>query len=566
MEQDKPCPRTIVESMNLETAPDPAALRRIPPPTLWRRLVRLSVAFFLILLAAVFGALERIAHRPSPVRMTVDSAEIQAEDARLKQLGLVLHDGSLLKERPFEPPWTPHSLLIPSSWTEPGIKSLLGSRHVRADLLLADLHTLQPVMERAYGGWDSAADRGWNWPQWFAAWRNHLAAKGTAELPYDEAFAPIDALLAFQRDNHTQIPLNRSTSDGSQTAVLATSPTAPCTELRAGTRSLPIAASDAGQQVRTARLWRIGDAAFSATHYIAMPMSYGTPQTLRCGDAWIPLQRIGGHTSRLPPLLRDLWREMISHPQAQVERLGNGVVYARLPTFVAQNYEQAPRNPWPQRQPGDRVLIVDLRDNEGNDASYGLDVLEGWIDESRMAAFDKIGSQVNASCLYTALRWSYPEAGPSSITQQQRESLQRALDRIAQPYPPGCPREVASTPPQWTYLQHRFAPGPGDLRILAVVNSHCGSDCELLTAMLASLPETLVAGVNTYGLCQQIQPGYSILPHTGLRYRIALGRSDYYGDNRSVDGYGLDVDVVLPEVDTLEPEQLLHLATIVAKQ
>ena len=41
-----------------------------------------------------------------------------------------------------------------------------------------------------------------------------------------------------------------------------------------------------------------------------------------------------------------------------------------------------------------------------------------------------------------------------------------------------------------------------------------------------------------------IQPGYSVLPHTGLRYRIALGRSDPYGDSRSVDGYGLDVVVV----------------------
>jgi hypothetical protein len=61
-----------------------------------------------------------------------------------------------------------------------------------------------------------------------------------------------------------------------------------------------------------------------------------------------------------------------------------------------------------------------------------------------------------------------------------------------------------------------------------------------------------------------IQPGYSVLPHTGLRYRIALGRSDPYGDNRSVDGYGLDVDVVLPEVDTLSRAQMRELAQVVA--
>jgi hypothetical protein len=84
--------------------------------------------------------------------------------------------------------------------------------------------------------------------------------------------------------------------------------------------------------------------------------------------------------------------------------------------------------------------------------------------------------------------------------------------------------------------------------------------------MLASLPESIIVGTNTYGVCQMIQPGYSVLPHTGLRYRIALGRSDPYGDNRSVDGYGLDVDVVLPDVDTLKPEKMIELAEVVAKQ
>jgi C-terminal processing protease CtpA/Prc len=79
---------------------------------------------------------------------------------------------------------------------------------------------------------------------------------------------------------------------------------------------------------------------------------------------------------------------------------------------------------------------------------------------------------------------------------------------------------------------------------------------------LASLPDTIVVGTNTYGVVQFIQPGYSVLPHTGLRYRIALGRSNYYGDDRSVDGYGLDVDVILPEVDTLSSKQMRELAEL----
>ena len=52
-------------------------------------------------------------------------------------------------------------------------------------------------------------------------------------------------------------------------------------------------------------------------------------------------------------------------------------------------------------------------------------------------------------------------------------------------------------------------------------------------------------GVNTVGLTGFIQPGYSALPNTRLPFRIALGSADVYGDHRSVDGYGLDVDIVL---------------------
>src|SRR6202000_1355520 len=124
----------------------------------------------------------------------------------------------------------------------------------------------------AYGGWDSAAARGWNWNQWFADWRKLLAARGTAELSPDEAFAPMDALIAFQRDNHTQIPFNRqSTSSGSQTAVLASAPDAACMEIRAGGQTFPMDANDAGRQVRTAKLWKSGASNFADTNYISMP-------------------------------------------------------------------------------------------------------------------------------------------------------------------------------------------------------------------------------------------------------------------------------------------------------
>jgi hypothetical protein len=522
----------------------------------WRRIAWWGAVACAGLLLALAAMVEAIAHRPSRVRMTVSAAEIEAEDAHLRGLGLTLPDGSLLKARPFEAPWTSHSLLTPSTWREPGWKMLAAPRRVRADLLLADLDVLQPVMERAYGGWESAAARGWNWARWFDDWRGRLAARGTAEISDDEAFAPMDALFAFQRDNHTQIPLRRRTGDGSQTAVLARAPGGGCTEIRAGEGTFAIAADDAGQQVRAARLWRAGAAGFAETHYVAMPRSRGAPQAVLCGGAWIGLERVGERRSGAAAVLRELWAETMGRDRAHFERLGDGVAYVRLPTFVARNYE-TPAGGWPRREAGDRVLIVDLRNNEGNDAEYGREVLKGWVDETRIVPFERIGAQINSSCLYAPLRWNFP------IRDSMAEA-QRLLDRMAQPYAAGCPRTVDARPARWTYLERRFAPQPGDLRIVALVNSGCGSDCEWMTAMLASLPETIVVGSNTYGVFENIQPGYSVLPHTGLAYRIALGRSDYFGDGRSVDGYGLDVDVVAPEVDGLGPRELRELGEQVA--
>jgi hypothetical protein len=534
----------------------------------WVKWVVWSIAVLAMVFLAIFALLERVARQPSPAHAELTAAEIAAEDAMLARAGLVVRDGHFLPEGPFAAPWTTHSLLMPLSWWgEPKIKSLLGSQSVRADLLLADLDVLEPVMERAYGGWDSAARRGWNWEQWFANWRNRLGERGSQEISFDEAFAPFDALIAFQRDNHTQIPLSRrSTSDGSQTALLSAVPSAPCDEIRAGGRIFSILANDAGQRVRAAKQWNVGEYSFTESHYLSMPSSYGLPEAARCGTSWIDLNPVGTPKAKGIAWWFDFQSQTSKadeHPR--FERLANGVVYVRLPTFASSNYESVSEREWLKPQAGDRVLIVDLRGNDGGDAGYGLHVLSVWIDESRMRSWDEFGNSLVSSCLYAPLRWNQAMETNRAILASQKVFLQGLLDRMAQPYAPGCPRTVVTEPSQWTYLQHRFNPQPQSMRIMAVVDSGCGSDCELITAELASLPETIVVGANTFGVGQFIQPGYSVLPHTQLKYRLALGRSNFYGDDRSFDGYGLDVDIVLPHVDGLGPEQLRQLAELVAR-
>lgn len=86
-----------------------------------------------------------------------------------------------------------------------------------------------------------------------------------------------------------------------------------------------------------------------------------------------PWERSGAGFS----MLRELWVNTLDHDWPKIERIGDGVVYARLPTFDSSHYEGVSREGWAQREPGDHVLIVDLRNNGGGEVSYGLDVLKG---------------------------------------------------------------------------------------------------------------------------------------------------------------------------------------------
>jgi hypothetical protein len=81
-----------------------------------------------------------------------------------------------------------------------------------------------------------------------------------------------------------------------------------------------------------------------------------------------------------------------------------------------------------------------------------------------------------------------------------------------------------------------------------------------MTAVLAQLPNTVIAGTSTYGVMGFTQPGYFVLPNSRVPFRLALSRTDAYGDGRSVDGYGITVDVLLPTVQSRSRASLLALA------
>lgn len=525
-------------------------------------LLAVSVGVAFVVAAAVGLRLFQVARTPSPARPVLTAEEIQSETDRLTASGLRL-PSSFFSERPFEAPWTSRSLLVPAAWLrEPGIKRFIRPSEVRADLLLADLDVLEPVMARAYGGWDTAIAGGWDWTEWFASWRQSLVSHGDRALSLNEAFAPMDALMAFQRDNHTTVPLARWQVDGSHTARLTALPDAPCSVVRTSEGDVPLDGSDAGLRVRSAKVWRPGTQTLDDGRYVVLPSSAGRLESVQCGDKSIPLLSVSRPASGLWTMATTQAAAWLAGDTARVERLDDGVVYARVPTLSHGNYAGLVSDDWPNRETDDRVLIVDLRDNGGGSYEYARRVLDGWIDLAD-ATVDTFGLTVNESCLYPPLKWGFNMAFGSSGT--TTEGWQALVDQIGRPSPDGCPRRVRVSEPRWRYSDRLFAPDENGLRVIALVNSQCGSDCELIAAMLATSTQAIVAGSNTLGIMQFTQPGYSVLPHTGLAYRLALGTSDIYGDGRSVDGYGLDVDILIPGVDRLDPHDLLDLAHVVRR-
>lgn len=511
---------------------------------------------------------------PDPA-LTVSYTDRMVEIERLHALGLQVSQLGL--ERPWDEPFTPRSLIVPQSWFTGHGKDT----SVKASALLADLPILESIMSRAYGGWETASARGWNWEKWFADWRAVLAKQGDTELSLLDAFSPIKAFMAFQLDNHTNIPLNRATffGSGSQQVLLPHAPDHFCSELEDDTgKRTPLAESDPAQQPRRVQHWD-GKGLSHAT-YLSVPASRGTLRRVHCGDEWLvvtpvwpPALRFGsteGDVARAKPI-HDLSSDAQDEPT--LKHLGDAVAYLRLPTFNKKNsqlFEQrAPR--WPKPNGKERTLIVDLRDNDGGDANF--DALLGWVDDTRLKQAIDLAVNVHrhegASCLYEPLRWGYTLVSSTGLRPplgaELTRDFQTTLDAFAKTpsTPRACPRAFHDSRSGWDYRQHKLTEASalaGKRRIIALVNNGCGSDCELMTEVLAALPETVIVGENTFGVAQYIQPGYAVLPHSRLPFRIALGTSDNYGDDRSFDGYGFDVDVLLTTESDQSPASILALA------
>jgi hypothetical protein len=481
--------------------------------------------------------------------------EQKAESEWLASLGVKPPAVPWPLEDPFAQPFTRRSLIVPTAWYRQKPPATL-----RADLFREDVKLLRKIMETAYGGWDSAKQRGWNWDAFFGEWDAALAARGTDSLALADAFAPWRKFMEVQLDNHSGPANANFPTVGhafSWSAVLAHAPGGKCTEFRnAKGATFAIGASDPAQQPKKRE-----DLDGKPLYYAVTTTAKGPMISIHCGDEWIPSEPawMPGEGTERNAFIRVMAQSGKDVPVFR--EISPRIGYIRFPSFskpvveLTLQLEKELKNK-PHRH---ELLIVDLRGNDGGDMR--IEALTNWTrlarpDDKRRHGF---------SCLYPALRWGYTQYSSMGlkppISDARRKSLQSGLDTLFKDDTPGCPARFEETAGRWTYSQHAYPSKPqGRTRLLALVDDFCGSDCEAAVEVIAATPGSAIAGVNTFGVGQYIQPGYFILPNTRLPFRIALGTADAYGDWRSFDGYGFDVDIVLASRNDQSPESIMRLA------
>ncbi len=489
----------------------------------------------------------------------VPQAQIDAENARWASLGVRLPPGGIVLREPYKAPYSNRSFVVPFGWYRQ-FYNRMRARHdypVRAGALRADLPTLRLLMEKTYAGYGTAAARGWNWSGWFRRWDRDLAARGDATLSLRQAFAPWGRLEDAQLDNHSGVPDLMAFTSGSTSAVLAQRPNAACTAIRMSDgQTLALSVHDPGQQPHAVSQWN--DTAFAQAWYVSFPKRDGSPSQLQCGSQSIALQPVAA--SRAPG------------DKPAYESWADGIAYVRMPTFSDANDDALRAALAKAPNLGkERAVLLDLRGNEGGNAP--MDLLTNWFAQSAIDQAASPSSQYGTqSCFRTALFFGLQQQlasglkPPVSDAPQLHEMLQQIVDPLAGPS--NCEIEPTVQRGDHSLRDHRFSAAPtpaGQTRVIAIVDGGCGSDCEYMTYVLAGLPDTVIAGSSTYGVMGFTQPGYFVLPHSRVPFRLALSRTDAYGDGRSVDGYGITVDVLLASAQSQSRDSLVALARMLSR-
>lgn len=506
--------------------------------------------------------------------MTVAAKDRTAADAWWKHLGITPPKGGFVLEHPWSKPWSGRSLVVPAAWFGQAYDRAWQHTKshtplpVNAAALRADLPVLRMALEKNYSGWEPAAKRGWNWDGWFKHWDAMLAGYGDKTIPDDKAFAPWFAYEQFQIDGHSgpEVPTRFGQNIHSRSALLASRPRGSCTRLETTNGKWhALDPKDSAQQPHAVEQWN-GEALQPAA-YVVYPSSFGIAkgavcagQTIAATPFWSPYSG-----SSRQPLAQSVAAFSGGKKGLVVyNTVAPGIGYLRLAAFSDAGDEALTKllPTLPASAGREKLLIVDLRGNDGGNAP--LEQLSRWIPVKQI---DGQPTQIGKrSCLYPGLWFNLGQVLALGVKPPVTANFRRIMTAYASGLDAqssaSCPVNFDTTQSKWHYTEHHFVRDWQGKRprLLVLVDNRCGSDCEYMTWMLAQLPGTVVAGGNTFGLIGFTQPGFLLLPHTRIAFQLATSRTDDYGDGRSENGYGLDVDVALPTQADWSTRSILTLA------
>ena len=458
-----------------------------------------------------------------------------------------LPPGGIVLGHPYAAPYSNRSFVVPTSWYRDFNKDL----PVPASALRADLPVLHFLLQKAYAGYQPAAARGWNWHTMFREWDAQLARAGSRKLSLKDAFAAWGRLERVQVDNHSGVPGLTAFDSGSASALLARNPQSSCSALRFDNGTTEkLSPHDAGQQPHDVQKW--DGSKLTPAWYVSYPKAFGTASALQCGARTIALTAV----SASAPLSQTPVYQM----------LADGIAYLRLPTFT--DATKAAIRSALSKAPDlgkERAVIFDLRGNAGGSAPS--DILTNWFAESAIEIAGSTAQDGTNSCFTAGLSFGLQQQFVANLKPPVSAGLQQVLQQLVDGLKGSATQDCAVEPQvqtaDHTLADHRLvlhANDPGQTRVIALVDGGCGSECEYLTYVLGNLPDTVIVGSSTYGVMGFTQTGYFVLPHSRVPFRIAMARTQPYGDTRSVEGYGLHVDVLLPTAQSQSEAALTALA------
>ena len=390
---------------------------------------------------------------------------------------------------------------------------------------------------------------------------------------------PLNKFKEFQIDNHThfltRIPPGGPTPENfdtfllnfaqpSQTYVLAQTPSSSCDGATLANGSgIDLVAIDQGQQPRAVQVLTSSSALFETRYYLSQPIKRDLV-SVTCGGKIIPLSKAftPGYRDRLENIGALATQDS---DRASMRHISDGIAYLRLPTFyddeMGPKCTSSQQISIPSGFGTEKVLVIDLRNNHGGSfVGCAKKALSPWMNLTAEMVIRTISKTTRRSCLVRSTTYGpidtmgwIPAADRivnHGLTDDLRRDLQSATDDIfASPAGAECQWEDEVTTSTLNMSQHTgrefFKASADQLKLILLVDNYCGSDCETAVQSLTMTFPTLIVGTNTMGICQYTVPRTSILPFTNTQVRIAEGMSEPFGAKRSVDGFGLPVDVLL---------------------